>query len=141
MVRTLIDLMGSGGITALDLSFGDVSIRLRGGGAQSIASSIPIDPAPASYEESENGDTDEHVITAPMIGTYYSAPSPGDPPFVRIGDVIETGQIVGIIEAMKIMNEIPADRSGVVLEILVASGQAVEYGSPLVRLAPTDTSP
>jgi acetyl-CoA carboxylase biotin carboxyl carrier protein len=141
MVRTLIDLMGSGGITALDLSFGDVSIRLRGGGTPAIAPSTPLDPAPVLYEESETDGADEHVITAPMIGTFYSGPSPGDPPFVRIGDVIETGQIVGIIEAMKIMNEIPADRSGIVRDILVASGQAVEYGSPLVRVAPTDASP
>jgi acetyl-CoA carboxylase biotin carboxyl carrier protein len=75
-----------------------------------------------------------------LLGTFYAAPSPGESAFVGIGDEIEVGQVIGIIEAMKIMNEIPADRSGVVLDVLVASGQAVEYGSPLIRVAPTDTA-
>ena len=74
------------------------------------------------------------MITAPMIGTFYSAPAPGDSPFVQVGDEIEVGQVIGIIEAMKIMNEIIADRSGIVVEVLAESAQAVEYGSPLVRL-------
>jgi acetyl-CoA carboxylase biotin carboxyl carrier protein len=69
-----------------------------------------------------------------MIGTYYAAPSPGDAPFVQIGDEVEVGQAIGIIEAMKIMNEIIADRSGIVLEVLVENAQPVEYGSPLLRL-------
>jgi acetyl-CoA carboxylase biotin carboxyl carrier protein len=69
-----------------------------------------------------------------MIGTYYSAPSPGEDPFVQIGDEVEIGQVIGIIEAMKIMNEITADSAGVVAEILVENAQAVEYGSPLIRL-------
>jgi acetyl-CoA carboxylase biotin carboxyl carrier protein len=136
----LIDLMGVGGITALDLSFGDVAIRLRGGGARATAAPLPIETAPAPDQSDDVGLPDEHVITAPMIGTFYAAPAPGDPPFVKIGEVIEVGQIVGIIEAMKIMNEIPADRTGVVLEVLATSGQAVEYGSPLFRIAPIDTS-
>ena len=75
-------------------------------------------------------------MTAPMIGTYYASPSPGDPPFVQVGDAVEVGQTIGIIEAMKIMNEIAADRNGVVAEVLVANSQAVEYGSPLIRIVP-----
>ena len=80
----------------------------------------------------------EHVITAPMIGTFYASPSPGDPPFVEVGDPIEVGLVIGIIEAMKIMNEITADRSGVVSAVLVGNAQPVEYGSPLLRLQPAD---
>jgi acetyl-CoA carboxylase biotin carboxyl carrier protein len=132
-VRELISLMGKGGISELDLTSGDVSIRLRG----SIASAAPIavaapanGAAPAAEPAAEEG----HIVTAPMIGTYYAAPSPGEDPFVQIGDEVEIGQVVGIIEAMKIMNEITADSAGVVAEILVENAQAVEYGSPLIRL-------
>jgi acetyl-CoA carboxylase biotin carboxyl carrier protein len=71
-----------------------------------------------------------------MIGTYYAAPGPGEPVFIEPGDEIEVGQTIAIIEAMKIMNEIAADRAGVVLEVLVRNAQAVEYGQPLLRLEP-----
>jgi acetyl-CoA carboxylase biotin carboxyl carrier protein len=69
-----------------------------------------------------------------MIGTFYAAPGPGEAPFVAIGDEVEVGQVIGIVEAMKIMNEIIADRAGVVTELLVDNAQAVEYGSPLLVL-------
>ena len=80
---------------------------------------------------------DQHVIRAPMIGTFYTAPAPNEPPFVQPGDVVEEGQTIGIIEAMKIMNEIAADRAGTVVELLAQNAQTVEYGSPLIRLAPS----
>lgn len=133
-VRELIGLMSKGGISELDLSTGDVSIRLRGGagvihapatGGQIVVSQPAVAPQP---------EPEGHLITAPMIGTYYAAPAPGEAPFVQVGDAVEVGQVIGIIEAMKIMNEIIADRSGIVTDILVENAQAVEYGSPLVRL-------
>ena len=71
-----------------------------------------------------------------MVGTFYHSPSPSDPPLVQVGDRVEIGQLIGIIEAMKIMNEINADRSGTVIEIIVPNAAAVEYGSPLIRLGP-----
>ena len=77
-----------------------------------------------------------HLITAPMVGTFYQSPSPSDPPLVQVGDRVEAGQLVGIIEALKIMNEITSDRSGTVLEVIAANATAVEYGSPLIRLGP-----
>src|SRR5690606_31549969 len=77
---------------------------------------------------------DGHIVSSPMIGTFYSASAPGEPPFVQIGDEVDAGQVIGIIEAMKIMNEITSDRSGVVVEVLVENAEAVEYGSPLVRI-------
>ena len=79
-------------------------------------------------------DPPEILITAPMIGTFYAAATPGAPPFVVEGDEVYIGQTIGIIEAMKIMNEIAADRTGVVEAVLVSNGQPVEYGSPLMRL-------
>ncbi len=132
-VRELIALMGKGGISELDLTSGDVSIRLRGsqGGAAPLALASPANGAAAAVETAVD---EGNVITAPMIGTYYAAPSPGEDPFVQIGDEVEIGQVIGIIEAMKIMNEITADSAGVVAEILVENAQAVEYGSPLIRL-------
>ncbi len=138
-VRTLIGLMGRGGIRELDLSFGDVSIRLRGQGTSvNPAPSSPLPALETSLPMSESHPLDS-LITAPMIGTFYAAPSPADPPFVGVGERVEVGQVVGIIEAMKIMNEIVADRSGVIAEVLVSNGEAVEYGSPLFRVSLEDT--
>jgi len=132
-VRELISMMGRGGISELDLSTGDITIRLRG---QSHSSSTSLGGhAPPAHNLTEGHEEDlGQVVTSPMIGTYYSAPSPGDAPFVHIGDEVEVGQVVGIVEAMKIMNEIVSDRAGVVLEVLVENAQPVEYGSPLIRL-------
>ncbi len=132
-VRELISLMGKGGITELDLSTGDVSIRLRGSSASTLVASGVQSASDTSDGEEAPGDSG-HVVTAPMIGTFYAAPGPGEAPFVQVGDEVEVGQVVGIVEAMKIMNEIIADRPGIVIEILVENAQPVEYGSPLLRL-------
>lgn len=132
-VRELIALMGKGGISELDLTSGDVSIRLRGAQGATVAVPTPA-PANGSSAPVEPPADEGHVITAPMIGTFYAAPAPGEDPFVQIGDEVEVGQVVGIIEAMKIMNEIISDSAGVVAEVLVDNAQAVEYGSPLIRL-------
>jgi acetyl-CoA carboxylase biotin carboxyl carrier protein len=88
-----------------------------------------VEISPAKPEEPAG-----HLITAPMIGTYYSAPAPGEAPFVQVGDEVEVGQVIGIIEAMKIMTEIIADRPGVVVDVLARNAEAVEYGSPLIRV-------
>jgi acetyl-CoA carboxylase biotin carboxyl carrier protein len=131
LVRSLVGMMRGGGMTELDLAFGSVSIRLRGGSAPApaIAGLPAVDPLPPPIPDDPGP-----VLTAPMIGTFYSSPSPGTPPFVEPGDAIAAGQIIGIIEAMKIMNEIPAETGGLVEEVLVANGQPVEFGTPLVRL-------
>jgi acetyl-CoA carboxylase biotin carboxyl carrier protein len=75
-------------------------------------------------------------ISSPMVGTFYRAPAPGEPPFVEVGDRVRSGQTVCIIEAMKLMNEIEAEVSGQVMEILVENGEPVEYGQPLMRINP-----
>ena len=137
-VRTLVDIMRSGNINELDVTFGKVSIRLRSGTATSAPAPVA---APASTLTEVVIDTasptHEQHITAPMVGTFYSSPTPGSPPYVKVGDHVEVGQTIGIIEAMKIMNEIAADRAGLVTAVLVENGQAVEYGSPIVQLDPT----
>ncbi len=138
-VHSLINLMGSGGIRELDLSFGDVSIRLRGQGQTPGAASVAVLPSSGTSSAVVEPQIASSLITAPMIGTFYSSPSPADPPFVAVGERIEAGQVVGIIEAMKIMNEIVADRAGIITEILVTNGEAVEYGSPLFRVSLEDT--
>jgi acetyl-CoA carboxylase biotin carboxyl carrier protein len=96
-------------------------------GPQGIAS--PTAPAPAAALE-------EHIIKSPIVGTFYAAPSPDAKPFVRVGDFVEAGQTVCIIEAMKLMNEIEADISGEIARVLVENGQPVEYGEPLFALRP-----
>ncbi|MFN8592344.1 MAG: biotin/lipoyl-containing protein [Thermomicrobiales bacterium] len=132
MVRSLAAVMRESDVAELDLAFGALTVRLRReiGGVPLLAGS----PRPADPEPAQTG-APEHTISAPMVGTFYTAATPGSPPFISPGDQIVAGQTIGIIEAMKIMNEIAADRSGTVAAILASNGQPVEYGSPLVRLA------
>jgi acetyl-CoA carboxylase biotin carboxyl carrier protein len=132
LVQSLATVMRQSSITELDLDLGDVSVRLRrpasdhNGGGDLRQEYQPLAPS--------EPDLPEILITAPMIGTFYTAATPGAQPFVVEGDQVYVGQTIGIIEAMKIMNEIAADRAGVVEAILVGNGQPVEYGSPLMRL-------
>jgi acetyl-CoA carboxylase biotin carboxyl carrier protein len=138
MVRSLAAVMHQSNVTELDLALGALSLRLRrpeyrvlDETASELTSASPMPLLPAERPREH-----EHVIAAPMIGTFYAAPTPGSPPFITEGDEVVAGQTIGIIEAMKIMNEIVADRSGIVTAILVANGEPVEYGSPLARLSP-----
>ena len=80
------------------------------------------------------------TVTAPMVGTYYASPAPKEPPYVQVGDEVRPGDVLGIIEAMKIMNEIECEVQGRVAEILVESGQPVEYGQPLIIIEPAQSS-
>src|SRR3954449_12222129 len=133
-VRSLAELMTEHGLTKLDLKLGQVTIRMRSG-SEVDSSSPPPTALPTAQIMAPAAPVEEgYFVTAPMIGTYYLAPAPGEAPFVKIGDRVEVGQVVGIIEAMKIMNEISSDRAGIVKELLVSNAQAVEYGSPLIRL-------
>jgi acetyl-CoA carboxylase biotin carboxyl carrier protein len=133
-VRELISMMGKGGINELDLSTGELTIRLRGSSG-TVTSSSHHSSTTVNVSSNQPAEEEGHLVTAPMIGTYYASPSPGEAPFVQVGDEVEVGQVVGIIEAMKIMNEIISDRSGIVLQVMVENAQPVEYGSPLIRLA------
>lgn len=140
-VRSLAEVMRANGLTKVDVEFGDLSIKLSAGGGREVTYSAPAPVPAASSDRNEQAPAQAgQLVSAPMIGTFYLSSGPGEPPFVRVGDHIEVGQTIGIIEAMKIMNEIPADRAGLVLEILVANAQPVEYGSPLLRVG-SDEAP
>jgi acetyl-CoA carboxylase biotin carboxyl carrier protein len=97
-------------------------------GAQSATPATPALPSPGAAAPL---DADLYIVKSPIVGTYYEAPSPGTPPFVKVGDAVKEGQVLCIIEAMKLMNEIEAEVSGVIAKMLVANGSPVEYGMPL----------
>jgi acetyl-CoA carboxylase biotin carboxyl carrier protein len=131
LVQSLAAVMRQSSITELDLDLGDVSVRLRRPAPDHDGDEMRLENR---LLPSIEPDPPEILITAPMIGTFYAAATPGAQPFVIEGDEVYVGQTIGIIEAMKIMNEIAADRAGVVEAILVGNGEPVEYGSPLMRL-------
>jgi acetyl-CoA carboxylase biotin carboxyl carrier protein len=136
-VRELVRIMRDGGIERLSVSRGDLRIQLSARPDGSSPAATPRSaPAPVVDGPSEPAATssDSFLITAPMVGTFYQAASPEERPFVSVGDEVAAGQTVAIIEAMKIMNEIVADRPGIVEEILVRNAETVEYGHPLFRL-------
>jgi acetyl-CoA carboxylase biotin carboxyl carrier protein len=140
IVQSLVETMRVNGLTKVEVEVGDVSIRLRAGARRSIRAVEPqvfdaYEPLIEPTIELESS----YIVSAPMIGTFYTSAAPSEPPLVRPGDHVETGQTIGIIEAMKIMNEIASDRSGTVAEVLAGNAQPVEYGSPLLRLLLDET--
>ena len=107
--------------------------RLPEGGAPAAASApLPVGAPPAA--ESTEG---LHIMKSPIVGTFYSAPSPNAPPFVKVGDTVQVGQVVCIIEAMKLMNELEAEVSGEIVRVYVENGQPVEYGQSLFAIEPS----
>jgi acetyl-CoA carboxylase biotin carboxyl carrier protein len=142
-LKKLIDLVQESGIAELEITEGEEKVKIVKGGAVSVApgpASLPAPPAPearaappAPAAEPEAGQ-EGHVIKAPMVGTFYRSPSPDAKPFVEVGQAVKEGDVVCIIEAMKLMNEIDADAAGVIKAILVENGQPVEYGQPLFIL-------
>jgi acetyl-CoA carboxylase biotin carboxyl carrier protein len=137
-LKTLIDLVSESNISELEITEAEGKVRIvKGGGA--LAASAPVAaaplvamaPAPAVAAAVAAPEPAGRVIKSPMVGTYYRAASPGAKPFAEVGDNIREGQPVCIIEAMKIMNEIEADCSGKIIQILCENGQAVEFGQPL----------
>src|SRR5690606_13974435 len=98
---------------------------------QQPAAQAPVDDKPAEPAKTNEQDSNLHTITSPMVGTFYAAPSPTAPPFVKIGDNVADKTVVCIVEAMKLINEIEAEVKGEIVDILVEDGQLVEYGQPL----------
>ena len=136
-LKTLIELVENSGIAELEVSEGEERVRITRsmppshhapGLATAGAASVGDVPAGQQVAPPAEG----HVVKAPMVGTFYRAAAPGSASFVEVGDVVQAGDPLCIIEAMKLMNEIEADQAGVVKAILVENGQAVEYGQPLV---------
>ncbi|MDH5387140.1 MAG: acetyl-CoA carboxylase biotin carboxyl carrier protein [Gammaproteobacteria bacterium] len=142
-VKKLIELLEESGIAEIEINEGEESVRISryGSGAapaapvQYAAAPAPAPvaaAAPAVAESSADATPSGHSVDSPMVGTYYSAASPGAKNFINIGDSVTEGDTICIIEAMKILNQIEADKSGVVKAILVENGQPVEFGQPLV---------
>jgi len=141
-VKKLMELLEQSGMSEIEIKEGEESVKIsRYGNAPLMTPTIPQQPAamvtPSQVESTTtaankgsavNGD----LISSPMVGTYYSAPSPSAKPFVTVGQHVNKGDTIGIIEAMKIMNQIEADHSGTVVEILVKDGEAVEFGQALI---------
>ena len=138
-LKTLIDLVSESNVSELEITEAEGKIRIVKGGVamvQQYAAPLPVAmpavaPAPVAGAAPMPVVPAGHVVKSPMVGTFYRSASPGAKVFVELGDVVKQGQTVCIIEAMKILNEIEADKSGTVTQILCDNGQAVEYGQPL----------
>ena len=143
-LKTLIDLVQNSGISELEISEGEEKIRIAKHFAPAPATTtvnmpvstsgpapIAMVPAPTAVAEAIPAQFEGHVMKAPMVGTFYRASSPDAAPFVEVGQTVKAGDTLCVIEAMKLMNEIEADISGVVKAIQVENGQAVEYGQPM----------
>jgi acetyl-CoA carboxylase biotin carboxyl carrier protein len=110
--------------------------KREGAGAPVKGAGEPLPPQPAAAKEESEEEKEYYVVESPMVGTFYRAPAPGAEPFVKEGDYVEKGQTLCIIEALKVMNEIESEVSGIVRKILVENGQPVEYGQPLFYIEP-----
>jgi acetyl-CoA carboxylase biotin carboxyl carrier protein len=165
-IRELIDYLIDKDIAEFELERGDVKLRVKRGGVHTVgaapvytvaapASAPPAGvhsahaaaaapppfaatpaPAPAAAPVVEDEIAGAHIIKSPIVGTYYESPSPGAPPFIKPGDSVSVGQVLCIVEAMKLMNEIESDYSGRVVKIFVTNGQPVEYGQSLFAVKP-----
>ena len=144
-LKTLIELVESSGIAELEISEGEERVRITRTAAstQQIYAPAPApvpqgavapaatQPAAPAAEPAKHAAAEGHVVKSPMVGTFYRSASPGAKAFVDVGQTVNSGDTLCIIEAMKLLNEIEADKSGVVKAILVENGQPVEFGQPL----------
>jgi acetyl-CoA carboxylase biotin carboxyl carrier protein len=141
-LKKLIDLVEASGIAELEITEGEEKVRI----AKSIAGAPmmmahapqmmhaappPVAAAPVAAAPAEDAVPEGHVVRSPMVGTFYRAPAPGSKNFAEVGQSVNTGDTLCIIEAMKLLNEIETDQGGVIKAILVENGQPVEYGEPL----------
>ncbi len=151
-LRELVDFLRANGIAEFDMERADLKVRIKFEGAAAAAGINPAQlamlmasagggvagqapqggsaAAAAAQEEEEK----LHEVKSPIVGTFYESPSPGAPAFVKVGDQVEAGQVLCIVEAMKLMNEIEADIAGEIVQRIASSGQPVEYGQPLFAI-------
>ena len=150
-LRELVEFLKANGIAEFDMDQDDLKVRIKFAGAATasgidlaqlnrlvasapaVAQAAPVAEASASPAAAEEA---LHEVKSPIVGTFYESPSPGAPPFVKAGDQVEVGQVLCIVEAMKLMNEIEADVAGEVVKRIANSGQPVEYGQPLFAIRP-----
>jgi acetyl-CoA carboxylase biotin carboxyl carrier protein len=139
-VKKLIELLEESGIAEIEIHEGEEAVRIsrypqgtpvvQAAAPQPVPAAAPS-PAPAVEEETAAEVPEGHAVLSPMVGTFYRASAPGNPPFAEVGQRVSTGDTLCIIEAMKMFNQIEADTSGVIAAVLVENGQPVEYGQPL----------
>jgi acetyl-CoA carboxylase biotin carboxyl carrier protein len=147
-LKTLIELVETSGIAELEIQEGEERVRITrsvppGAAATTTTVQLPSLVAPAGQAAgagaaappAPSDEPEGHLVKSPMVGTFYRAASPGAKSFVEVGDSVQAGDTLCIIEAMKLMNEIESDKTGVVKQILVENGQPVEFGQPLVVIA------
>jgi acetyl-CoA carboxylase biotin carboxyl carrier protein len=141
-LRELIRLLDEANLTEIEVEHDDDRIRVRRDPA-AIVAAVPQSVAPlaagstAPSAEAANPEENGTYVTSPFVGTFYRAPSPDGDPFVDVGDEIVVGQVLCIVEAMKLMNEIEAETAGTIVEVLVENGKPVEYGDRLFRIEAT----
>lgn len=142
-LKKLIDLVEKSSIAELEVTEGEEKVRVTRVSShtpayiqvpqpiQHVAPSSPSVTVPAAPAAAEENKTKDHIITSPMVGTFYRRPAPESPVFVEVGQTVNVGDTLCVIEAMKLLNEIEADKSGVIKAVLAEDGQPVEYGEPL----------
>ncbi len=148
-VKKLIELLEESNINEIEIKEGEESVRISRGSSVAAAPAVayaapaPVAAAPApaaapaaAAEPAAEAApaTSGHVVTSPMVGTFYRSPSPSSPSFVEVGQTVKVGDVICIVEAMKMMNQIEADKAGVVEAILAEDGQPVEFDQPLVTI-------
>jgi acetyl-CoA carboxylase biotin carboxyl carrier protein len=150
-LKDLIELLKENGIGEFELERGESKVHIKFGHWVQPIAAVPIDigrqaqvaiphvaaapaPAPAAAEAPAEAEESLHIVKSPIVGTFYESSSPGAAAFVKIGDEVESGQVLCIVEAMKLMNEIESDAAGEVVKRMVTNGQPVEYGQPLFAL-------
>ena len=146
-LRELVDFLKENGIAEFDMERTDLKVRIKFAGAagasaadlaqaQQLAASV-TGSVPSLGEQPAAADSEKlHEVKSPIVGTFYESPSPGAPAFVKVGDQVEIGQVLCIVEAMKLMNEIESDVAGEVVKRIASAGQPVEYGQPLYAIRP-----
>jgi acetyl-CoA carboxylase biotin carboxyl carrier protein len=156
-LKELIEFLIEKDIAEFELERGDVKVRIKRAGEHTVvhahgeprfyavpaapAASIevgatPVAAAPPPAKAEPAPEESLHSVKSPIVGTFYEAPSPGAPPFVKVGDQVEVGQVLCIVEAMKLLNEIESDVSGEIIKALVTNGQPIEYGQELFVIRP-----
>jgi acetyl-CoA carboxylase biotin carboxyl carrier protein len=150
-LRELVDFLKENGIAEFDMERTDLKVRIKFAGAagasaadlaqaQQLAASATgsvSSPGAATAEQPAAADSEKlHEVKSPIVGTFYESPSPGAPAFVKVGDQVEIGQVLCIVEAMKLMNEIECDLAGEIVRRIAATGQPVEFGQPLFAIRP-----
>jgi len=159
-LRELVEFLKANAIAEFDMERSDLKVRIKfvgeapaaggidmaqlarllgnqAGSVPSVAATAPAAAAPAAPPPAPaDPDAGMHVVKSPIVGTFYDAPSPGSEPFVKVGDRVEVGTVLCIVEAMKLMNEVESDAAGEIVRVMPAPGQPVEYGQALFAIKP-----